>query len=54
MFNTKFKGAAKFKTYGKCELSRKNLCDDAMVSNETKVNYRDYMNEIFAGLIWLG
>lgn len=54
MSDVKFKGTTKYKAHEKCKFSRKDLCDEVMVSSETKVGYRDYMNEVFAGLIWLG
>ena len=54
MLSMKFKEQAKFKSSGKCDLLRKRLCAEEMNSAEYKVNYRDYVNEIFAGLMWLG
>ena len=54
MLSMKFKEEAKFKSYGKCDLLRKRLCAEEMNSVQNKVNYRDYVNEIFAGLMWLG
>lgn len=50
----KFKDATKFKSQGKCDLLRKQLCAEQSCSTTNKVDYRDYMNEIFAGLMWLG
>ena len=54
MLNMKFKETAKFKSYGKCDLLRKRLCAEEAVSIQPKVGNRDYVNEIFAGLMWLG
>ena len=50
----KFKHTAKFKSQGKCDLLRKQLCVEQSCATTNKVDYRDYMNEIFAGLMWLG
>jgi len=54
MLEMKFKERTKFKSYGKCDLLRKRLCAEEISSVQHKVNYRDYVNEIFAGLSWLG
>lgn len=54
MMTIKFKETTKFKAYGKCDLLRKRLCDEEMYSTPQKTNDKDYINEIFAGLIWLG
>lgn len=54
MLDVKFKDDTKFKTYGKCDLLRKRLYDEVESSSEHKMDYRAYMNEVFAGLIWLG
>ena len=50
----KFKQVEKFKSYGKCDLLRKHLCTEEYCSVQQKTDYRDYINEIFAGLMWLG
>lgn len=54
MLAMKFKERTKFKSYGKCDLLRKRLCDEEMSFVHHKVGYKDYVNEIFAGLMWLG
>jgi len=54
MLSMKFKEEAKFKSYGKCDLLHKPQCAEDMNLMKNKVDYRDYVNEIFAGLIWLG
>lgn len=50
----KLKQNTKLKSYGKCDLLRKRLCIDDIDTVQNKISYREYMNEIFAGLIWLG
>lgn len=52
--NVKFKKSTKLRSYGKHELIRKNLCVKEKSLVQNKINYREYMDEIFAGLIWLG
>jgi len=54
MLEMKFKKTTKFKSYGKCDLLRKRLCAEETGSTQQKVDNRDYVNEIFAGLSWLG
>lgn len=54
MLATKFKETTKFKSYGKCDLLRVRLCDETTCYTKNKYNFKDYVNEIFAGLIWLG
>ena len=54
MLAKKIKETTKFKSYGKCDLLRKQLCVEEMGSAQDKVNIREYVNEIFAGLSWLG
>ena len=54
MLNTKFKETTKFKSYGKCDLLRKRLCAEEVCTVQPKVGNRDFVNEIFAGLMWLG
>ena len=54
MWDDKFKDNTKFKTCEKGNLIRDRLSNDVMHSSEQKTGYRDYINEIFAGLIWLG
>ena len=54
MLSMKFKEETKFKSYSKCDLLRKRLCAEEINSVQYKVNYKDYVNEIFAGLMWLG
>ena len=54
MLANKFKETTKFKSYGKCDLLRKQLCAEEMSSVQNKVDIREYVNEIFAGLSWLG
>jgi len=50
----KLKQNTKLKSYGKCDLLRKRLCIEEIGIVQNKISYRDYMNEIFAGLMWLG
>ena len=50
----KFKQSTKFKSYGKCDLLRKRLCSEEIDIAQNKLGYKEYMNEIFAGLMWLG
>ncbi len=54
MINESFKTTTKFKAYGKCDLLRKRLCAEEINFVQQKHTTRDYVNEIFAGLIWLG
>ena len=54
MLTIKLKEKTKLKSYGKCDLLRKRLCAEEINSAQYKVNNKDYVNEIFAGLMWLG
>ena len=54
MLAMKFKETTKFKSHGKCDLLRTRLCDETARLSKHKTNLKDYANEIFAGLIWLG
>ncbi|MFK5913916.1 MAG: hypothetical protein QM484_06045 [Woeseiaceae bacterium] len=54
MLNIKVKGGHKFKSVGKCDLLRKRLCDESMEAPLNKISTKEYMDEIFAGLMWLG
>lgn len=54
MLAMKFKEITKVKSFGKSDLIRKRLCEEENSSPQSKVGYRDYVNEIFAGLSWLG
>ena len=54
MIMNKYKASTKFKAYGKCDLLRKRLCSEEMHSSQHKFEIKDCMNEIFAGLMWLG
>ena len=54
MSEVKFKENIKFKTYGRCESVQKRLSDEAMNVTPHKNDYKDYVDEIFAGLMWLG
>jgi len=54
MLNEKYKTNTKFKSYGKCDLLRKHLCAEVSTSTQQKIDNRTYINEIFAGLMWLG
>ena len=54
MLDVEFKDDVRFKVYGKDDFLGNGLCDKALASSEQKMNYKEYMNEIFAGLIWLG
>lgn len=54
MLEVKFKENIKFKTYGRCESVQKHLSDEAVNVTPHKHENKDYVNEIFAGLMWLG
>lgn len=54
MITMKFKETTKLKSSGKCDLLRRRLCDEVSYSFQQKDGYKDYINEIFAGLMWLG
>jgi len=54
MLAMKIKETTKLKASAKGGLSRKRLCDEEVSLSQTKHDYKDYVNEIFAGLSWLG
>lgn len=54
MLDVKFKNNTKFKICGKSDYVRNRSSSNVMHSSVQKTGYRDYINEIFAGLIWLG
>jgi len=54
MLKMRFKESTKFKSYGKCDLLRKQLCVEEAGLVQQKIDYKNYINEIFAGLMWLG
>lgn len=54
MLMLKIKENTKLKSNGKCDLMRKQLCSEEYDFVQNKVGYKDVMNEIFAGLMWLG
>ena len=54
MLTIKFKETTKLKSSGKCNLLRRRLRDETSYSFQQKDGYKDYINEIFAGLMWLG
>lgn len=54
MSEVKFKERSKFKAYGKCESIQKNFSDKEECSSPERTDSKDYVNEIFAGLMWLG
>lgn len=54
MSEVKLKHAAKFKTYGRNELGQKRTGEEFLNSTPQKTECNDYVNEIFAGLMWLG
>jgi len=54
MLIEKPKETSKFKSYGKCNLLRMRLCHETPYRTKNKVELKDYIDEIFAGLIWLG
>lgn len=54
MLSENIKATTKFKSYGKCDLLRKRLCAEEMTFMQKKHTTKDYINEIFAGLMWLG
>jgi len=54
MLITNLKDTTKFKSYGKCNLLRLHLCDETACAARNKIETKDYINEIFAGLMWLG
>lgn len=54
MPETKLKQSSKFKTHGKSDALRMQAGKNNLASIQQKVAYKDYMNEFFAGLIWLG
>jgi hypothetical protein len=54
MLAMKIKETTKLKSRGKCDLLRKRLCDEEINQTQSKIDYKDYVTEIFAGLSWLG
>lgn len=54
MLATKIKEKSKLNSYGESDLLRERLCDEEINLTHQKINYKDYVNEIFAGLSWLG
>ena len=54
MSEIKFKGHVKFKTFGKCSSMQKRLGSEETDLLQQRTDYKDYVNEIFAGLMWLG
>ena len=54
MSEVKYKEREKFNKYGRCESDRKRVGDEAIYASPQKNSYKDYVNEIFAGLMWLG
>lgn len=54
MLAVKFKEISKLKSYDKSELLRKRMCNEEISLTQAKVNNKDYVDEIFAGLSWLG
>jgi len=50
----KLKQNTKLKSYGKCDVLRKRFRIEEVSVAQNKISYREYMNEIFAGLMWLG
>ena len=50
----KLKQSSKFQAYGKSEVLRKQAATNKTTTIQQKDDYKDYMNEYFAGLIWLG
>lgn len=54
MSEIKFKGKTKFKALAKYDLLRKRSDNSVISLTEQKVGYRDYIDEMFAGLMWLG
>ena len=54
MSEVKFKDHSKFSAFGKCESIQKHVGDDKESSQENRADYKEYVNEIFAGLMWLG
>jgi hypothetical protein len=54
MSEVKLKVSRKVKSPGKYELVSKSTYSDNSGSVAKKEGMKDYVNEIFAGLIWLG
>lgn len=50
----KIKEITKLKTHSKPALIRKRSCAEELNLSQAKANDKDYVNEIFAGLSWLG
>lgn len=54
MSEVKLKTNVRFKAYGKCNEQDNQPGNKVVTSIQPKVAYKDYMDEFFAGLIWLG
>jgi len=50
----KIKRSVKFKSAAKGKLQDQHTGNNSIASFQAKDAYKDYMNEFFAGLIWLG
>ena len=53
MSEVELKKNINFKAYGKCDVTNKRSEDELRSSSSVKVN-KDFVNEIFSGLMWLG
>lgn len=54
MLIVKSKDTTKLDFFGKSNLCGKRPCNDDAFSLQSKDSFKDYVNEIFAGLMWLG
>lgn len=54
MLPIKINKAVKLKGQGKCDLIRVNLCNEKNCAGKHKSGLKDYFDEMFSSLIWLG
>ena len=54
MVTVKLKESTKLKFEGRCDLLHVRLCDEGVCTIKTKFSFKDCVDEIFAGLMWLG
>lgn len=54
MLDAKFKTGTKYRTHDKSAQMRSRISSEDICVSKQKIDLKNYMNEIFAGLIWLG
>jgi hypothetical protein len=54
MLANKINKTVKLKGQGRCDLIRVNLCNEKTCTGKQKSGLKDYFDEMFSSLIWLG